>query len=239
MVNCGFNPETVAKEAARFVQPPAQAKVAAEQNKKDEEFSLGELGISDSVDISFAEEGRISMTLPTSVVYTPESVRAPKLGATPEHQVERWRESYKKACQQAKGSPNLMLSLSASADVAKYGLLLFTLGGVSFSELGDLRKEALSELYKQNRQLFAENERNFVLVKVSGGKKKKTELRLISEIRNQLTLQARRLGKPYSQLDIYEMQLEQAGLVREKFGEEVASLKGQKELLETYAFGKA
>ncbi|KPJ69173.1 hypothetical protein AMJ44_04420 [candidate division WOR-1 bacterium DG_54_3] len=245
MAECGLNSQAKANECARLAQrQPLQNQPPPRPEKKVEESKIDPDIFTDRVEIKgFDEEGGVldpaSLPYATSVVYVTQSVRAPKLGLALQDKVEKWKEAYKKACQQLRGSPNLMISLYHAAKVAYYGSRLFMEGGFSFPELQDLRREALSELYGQNKQLSAENERNYVLVRIMGGKKKKGELRVIAEIRNQLTLQAKRLGKPYSELDIHEMQLEQANAILAKFKEEIVNLKTQKELLEAYAYGKA
>lgn len=172
---------------------------------------------------------RLTHSYASAVVYTQEAVKSPVFGAA---SLETWKDAFTKALQQAQGSPNLLVSKYYSFKAGALRFLL-SLAGVSPGELEAMRRQALEELEKQNKLLFKENARNFVLLTISGGKNKK-ERRIMAEIEKQLALQAQRLGKPLSQIDLQELRLEQARIIRENLAEQVGNMKDLKELCELY-----
>jgi hypothetical protein len=166
----------------------------------------------------------LSPVYATGVLYIKESVGAPR------ENVDDLKGSIKKAVQLFRGSPNLMTSIKYGLDLGSLYLRAWK-NGVSLGEIQEWGKEAMAELKKQNRLLNAENERNYVLLHVTPGQKK-SELRVVGEIRKQLQLQAQRIGMPNSQLEVMETQLAQAQAVLDKFQGERQNLQGQIEQME-------
>jgi len=172
----------------------------------------------------------------TTVSIYKEEVEAPRLLNFLGYKIdlaskaEGFKESYVKNFLLSK-SHNLMVARFAELKTAFLGYLL-SLCGVSSEDIRKLQDQALKEGIRQNQLLFEENEYNAELMATVGGggkKQMRAQQKVISEIRNQLIVQAKNLGMEnhYTQERILEIQINQCRKIMGKFVEEKVTLEYQ------------
>lgn len=132
-------------------------------------------------------------------------------------------------------SHNLLMSKLSEFKVSYLGYILSMLG-VTQEEIRKLQKKAITKTIEENKSLFEENEYNHELINIIGGSKKqvKSQVRIIGELRKQLTTQAERLGMKnyYSKQKLAEIQKDQCQKILSNFLDEKAYLDYQREYLE-------
>jgi hypothetical protein len=142
------------------------------------------------------------------------------------------KDLYMKAFIQSK-SHNLIVAKLNGLKCAATGFLLSLLGSTS-EELRKLQKKALGIAREENMRLYSENIYNLELLEIVGGannKQNKAQEKVIREIVNQVTIQARHigLGDYYTAEKITELKIEALKDILFKFKEEEMHLKYQLE----------
>ena len=147
-----------------------------------------------------------------------------------QEKMEILKDKYIKNFLQSK-SHNFMVAKFAELKTAFLSQTLSNLG-VTPPELQKMQKKALSGAQDENELLFEENEYNEEMIFVIGGspKKIKKEVRIMEEIRQQLSTQMSKLGKPgyYSQEQILAIKLKVCKKMQEEFQKERDNLQYQK-----------
>lgn len=172
----------------------------------------------------------------TSVTIYADEVKSPKMlnflgyKIDLKAKIDGFMENYAKNYALSK-SHNLMVARFAELKTSFYGYLLSMLGATS-EDVRKLQKKAIEGAVKQNKMLFEENEYNGELLALVGGggkKQMRAQQRVISEIRNQLTIQMRNLGLGdyYTARRVIEVQIEQCRKILDKFNEEKTGLEYQ------------
>lgn len=185
---------------------------------------------------------QVEMVDVTSVSIMPEEVQAPRsinffgYKIDLSSKIEDLKQNYIKNYTLTK-SHNLMVARFSQFKTASLGALLSMLG-VSHNELENMQEKSVRVAARQNKLLFEENEYNGELLSIIGASKKRMrgQNRVLSEIRNQLLIQAKNLGLEgyYTQEKILEIRLAQCSKILEKFLEEKTNLEYQSQMM---AFG--
>ncbi len=116
----------------------------------------------------------------------------------------------------------------------KYGALQLVLAalGVSSEEIQKLQKDALEGAVGDNIRQFTENEYNAELLGIfSMGKRDNARQRILNEVRSQLMIQMKRLGKPeyYSKEKILQIKQDQIQKIQQDLLEEKQNLEYMRE----------
>lgn len=131
-------------------------------------------------------------------------------------------------------SHNFIVAKFAEFKAAFLGQILANLG-VTLPELQKLQKQALKSSAEENELLFEENEYNAEMISIIGGSAKRIrkELKIMQEVRNQLTLQMTRLGQSeyYSDEKVLEIKLKVCRRIKDEFIKERDLLCYQKDYL--------
>lgn len=160
---------------------------------------------------------RIDQTIKSSVV-------AHKLGyaINLEDKLDVLKDKYIKNFLQSK-SHNFIVSKFAQLKTAFLQQTLANLG-VTIPELQKMQKKALKEAQDENELLFEENEYNEEMIHIIGGSPKKIrkEVKIMGEIRTQLTTQMDKLGRPghYSEARMLDIKLRVCRKIQEEFQRE-------------------